>query len=162
MMEALASKGDRSTVAVVKGIFPERELRLFHRDGDLVAGTFALLVGGPSPGIVIGQLMADRLGAQVGDTVEVQMPPVDAGVRGLPQRFRLVGVFRIGFEEYDRHLVYLDLRSAQALAGEGDVVSAVELRLRDRAQAEDLALRIEKDLGPGYGVIGPKGIEGGP
>ncbi|MBW2261814.1 MAG: ABC transporter permease [Deltaproteobacteria bacterium] len=112
---------------------------------------------GPLPGIVIGQSLAENLGASMGDVVRIVSPVagldtsfwapgVDAS-RSLD--FEVKGIFYSGFDEYDSRLVYVDLYEAQKFYRHGDSVTGVEMRVHDIDTARDVAIDLERRLGGG-------------
>jgi lipoprotein-releasing system permease protein len=69
------------------------------------------------------------------------------------RKFRVTGIFYVGFDEYDRRLMYTSLADTQELIGRGDVVMGVELKVRDVDRAEEIADALEDALeGPPYQV----------
>ncbi len=117
---------------------------------------------GPLPGIVIGHALATQLGARIGDHVRVISPmsgldlALWAPGTSTPKArdFRVIGIFNAGFDEYDTRLVYVDLFEAQRFYDQGDVVTGVELKLRDMDQARAVAESLRRRLGDGpYQVI---------
>ena len=113
--------------------------------------------GQPLPGVVVGATLARELDVKVGDRVKVISPLtgvdtslVRAGTRAPKSRdFKVIGVFQAGFQEYDSRLIYVDLYEAQAFQNQGDTVVGVEMTLRDIDKSEDVALRLERELGGG-------------
>jgi lipoprotein-releasing system permease protein len=112
------------------------------------------------PGIVLGYSLREQLHAQLGDCVQVASPAIgyalsSRGVRpALARQFRVVGVFRAGFEQYDSRWAYTELQEAQALYQEGDSVTGVELKIADVDQAREVAQRVGEVLRDGpYQVL---------
>jgi lipoprotein-releasing system permease protein len=111
----------------------------------------------PLPGVVIGATLARELEVSLGDRVKVISPLtgvdttlVRAGTRAPKSRdFKVIGIFQAGFQEYDSKLIYVDLYEAQAFQNQGDTVVGVEMSLRDIDKSEDVALRLERELGGG-------------
>lgn len=109
------------------------------------------------PGIVVGYALAARLDLEVGDRVRLISPlaGLDTSLfRATPRtprsrEVRVIGTFRAGFDEYDTHLVYLDLYEAEAFFERGDAVDGVEIRLHDLEEAPMIARRIDRMLGGG-------------
>lgn len=88
---------------------------------------------GPPP-VIVGLSLYRRLGVPIGAPIYLMTPVGMAGAKGgAPRRmpYRLAGVFASGMHEFDAHLVYTSLGSAQRLLGLGDAVSGIELRLHD-------------------------------
>jgi lipoprotein-releasing system permease protein len=111
------------------------------------------------PGIVLGYSLRQQLHAELGDCVQVASPTIgyvlSQGVRPAVARyFRVVGIFRAGFEQYDARWAYTELAEAQALYQEGDSVTGVELKISDVDQAHEVALRVREVLRDGpYQVL---------
>lgn len=113
------------------------------------------------PAIIIGKELAHKLRAKLGDVVTVVVPLSNIdfdtwrATSSAPRtrKFRVTGVFYSGFDEYDRRLMYTDLRHTQELVGRGDQVMGVELKVKDVSRASDIARKLEVKLGgPPYQV----------
>jgi len=109
------------------------------------------------PGIVVGYALARRLDVSMGDRVRVISPlaGLDTSLfRAAPRtprsrEFRVIGVFQAGFDEYDTHLVFVDLYEAESFFERGDSVDGVEIRLHDLELAPTVARRLDRMLGGG-------------
>lgn len=118
------------------------------------------------PGIVIGKLLAESLKVKVGDVVTVISPLAgyqteNRGPSPAPRfrRFRVIGIFYSGFDEYDRRLAYVALPETQAFLGLGDVVTGVEMKLDDPERAHQVGELLERELrDPHYQVIDWRGL----
>ena len=105
------------------------------------------------PPIVLGQDMADNLGATVGSVVLVTSPQGELTPFGMvPKytRFRVVGIFDSGFFDYDSSWAFARLSDAQKLFGLGDLVSVIEFKIDDIYQADKIGREIENAAGPGF------------
>ncbi len=86
------------------------------------------------PPIILGKDMADELGADVNSVVLVTSPQGELTPFGIvPKyvRFKVVGIFRSGFYDYDSAWALTDLADSQRLFGLGDLVSVLEFKLDD-------------------------------
>lgn len=107
------------------------------------------------PGIVLGVTLAQEMGVGVGERVRLVSPlsGLDVSMVAPEARtpksrdFRVIGIFKAGFQEYDSRLVYTDLYEAQRFYGHGDAVIGVEMRLHDLEQSREIARRLERELG---------------
>ncbi|MCB9604321.1 MAG: ABC transporter permease [Sandaracinus sp.] len=107
------------------------------------------------PGIVVGHALARTLGLGVGDRVRLVSPlsGLDTSMIAPEARtprsreLRVIAIFEAGFQEYDTRLVYTDLYEAQNFYGQGDAATGVELRLHDLDRSEEVARRLERELG---------------
>jgi len=108
-----------------------------------------------TPGIIIGRVLAEKLEAKVGDMLRLVSPLSGLDLAGwsaageIPRSrdFRVEGIFYSGFNEYDKRLVYVHLRDAQDFLDQGDVVTGVDLKIRDVFRARPLAKKIAGLLG---------------
>lgn len=104
----------------------------------------------PPDGIVLGSHLAATLGVGVGSTVDVLLPlggdlsPM--GVIPRLRRFSVVGVFQVGFAEFDSKLALIGIPAAQALFRMGSAVSGIEVRVQDIYRAAEVAEGIRSRL----------------
>jgi lipoprotein-releasing system permease protein len=68
------------------------------------------------------------------------------------RRFRVAGIFDSGFYDYDANWTFVTLASGQAMAGIGDVVSLLELRVNNLDDAARVAEEISRRAGSGFTV----------
>jgi lipoprotein-releasing system permease protein len=62
----------------------------------------------------------------------------------------VAGIFDSGFYDYDANWAFVDLKAAQSLAGIGDVVSLLEVRVKDLDEAPKVANELIQRVGTGY------------
>jgi lipoprotein-releasing system permease protein len=104
----------------------------------------------PPDGIVLGSFLATTLGVGVGGSVDVLLPlggdlsPL--GVIPRMRRFTVVGVFQVGYAEFDAKLAMIAIPAAQQLFRMGSAVSGIEVRLRDIFAAAAVAEAIRGRL----------------
>ena len=106
------------------------------------------------PGIVVGRTLAQQLGVDVGDCLQVTSPQIgisfgSSGRPPLAKQFRVIAIFEAGFDQYDSKLVYTDLYEAQAFYEYGDSVTGIEMRIDDIDRADQVAKAIAKKLDNG-------------
>jgi len=105
------------------------------------------------PGIILGKELSMRLGAFVGDTINVVSPVGPMSAIGMTPKirvFRVVGVFESGMYEYDSSLAYIALGEAQKFFNMGDTATGIEVKVDDIFLAADIARAIEQALGFPY------------
>ncbi len=105
------------------------------------------------PPIVLGQDMADNLGATVGSVVLVTSPQGELTPFGMVpkyNRFRVAGIFNSGFFDYDSSWAFTRLSDAQRLFGLGDLISVMEFKVDDIYQAGVISRSIEDAAGKGF------------
>ena len=105
------------------------------------------------PPIVLGKEMADNLGAKVGSFVMVTSPQGELTPFGtVPKytRFRVVGIFKSGFFDYDSGWAFVRMADAQRLFGLGDLISVLEFKVDDIYKADSIAGELEGAAGKGF------------
>jgi lipoprotein-releasing system permease protein len=164
--QVLISRGSRSGGALIKGIIPADERRIGNLLQAVHEGSAAELApeatAGPpdselAPPIVIGNELAETLGASVNDTLLVTSPQGELTPLGLVpryQRFRVVGIFSSGFYQYDDGYAFMRLSDAQRLFSEPDLVSVISFKIDDLYKAPEVGQAIEQAAerfaGPGF------------
>lgn len=140
-----------SSGALVKGIDFDRE-----RPGSawlqrLEAGRLPGPAAGGREGLLVGRELALRLGAQVGDAVQIVTASTTLGPTGLlPRRktFEVAGIFNTGLYEFDSSTVLVAIGTAQRLFGLEGRASYIQVKLRDIFAAPEIGRRITAALPP--------------
>ena len=153
--QVLVSSRSRAQGVVLKGIEPQREVRVGDlltrlREGSLngLSQTYA-----NADPIIVGTELAKSLGVFVGDTVLVTSPQgYITPFQIVPKfrHFRVVGIFDSGFYDFDATWAFTTLRAAQRLFDLAEVVSVIEFRVDDIYQVQPIAEVIRRAAGPGY------------
>lgn len=119
------------------------------------------LLPGDEPGppeeagrIMLGTELAQKLRAKVGDCVAILVPfPAKSDTTVPSYPFKVVGIFHLGFNEYDSRLAYVNIEDAKRLAGARQSIFGIELRFADPIKALGLVETAENLLGPAFKVI---------
>lgn len=125
-----------SSNAELKGIFPEQEKEISSIEADMVKGDFRELEFSRNS-IVIGSKLAEKLGVNPGDSVDVSFPNAN------PLSLRVVGIFHTG-SPLDESLTYTSLDTAQEFYDVQDVVNGISVRLNDYNRDREVAAEIKK------------------
>ena len=159
--QVLVSRGARATGMVIKGVLPEYENKVSELLKDVKFGSAEPLQAqaenekeaGNVPPIVLGKNAADDIGATVGSVVLVTSPQGELTPFGLvPKyiRFKVVGIFKSGFYDYDKSWGFIRLKDSQSLFGLGDVVSVIEFKVDDIYKADQIGSELEDAAGRGF------------
>jgi lipoprotein-releasing system permease protein len=166
--QVLISRGARSGGALIKGVIPADEKRVGDLLQSVVQGSAAKLQACDdradfkqpcddrnlaTPSIVIGNDLAETIGAKVGDGVLVTSPQGELTPLGLVpryQRFQVVGIFKSGFYQYDSSYAFVRLFDAQKLFSEPDLISVISFKVDDLYHADRVAREIEAAAGKGF------------
>jgi len=107
-------------------------------------------------GIVIGNLLSRALGVFIGDEITLVTPSSSSTVFGsVPRKktFKVVGVFDVGMQEYDRYLAYIPLDFAQKMFNFNGKVESVGIMLNNIGDAQEFANKLQGELGGRYYVV---------
>ena len=138
--QALLRYGSRDVSASLTGIDPLRHARVSNIEKDMIAGRLEDLRT-TANGIIIGDGLAWKLGAQLGDTITAVSPS------GVTLSMKIVGLFRTGIQNVDQASGFTLLKVNQVLQNRSNVINQILLRLEDVRQAEPLARQIEARFG---------------
>jgi len=151
----------RSEPLQLKGIDPEREVLVTDLGKSITAGSLADLVVPPEVGpdedpifdpILLGDDLAQRLAVRVGQTVQIMtLEGVVTPLAVMPRirRFRVVGIFKLGFYEFDANYGLIPLPVAlDFLSAPGP--QAMQLKVARLDEAPAIAERLQQSLGSAY------------
>jgi lipoprotein-releasing system permease protein len=104
--------------------------------------------------VAIGVELARKLRKNVGDCVSI-MVPFSSGATDAPiaYQFKVVGLFRMGFNEYDTRIAYVSIADAMRLANVRRLVSGVELRFDDPVRALSASKDVQRLLGSPHHLV---------
>jgi len=151
--QVMLSTGRNVSGVVLRGIDVQSDARVTNLHKSMVEGNLNSL--DDKSGLVIGKELAKNLGLLLGDTVDVISPMGNITPLGMMpklNRFRITGIFNTGMFEYDSTLAYVSLSQAQQFLGLGDVVTGVQLKVRDVYKTGELVTVLSKELGHSYQV----------
>jgi len=139
---------------VLRGIDPDVAGQVLSLAQDMRKGKLEDLNNqGPFPGIIIGHELASRLGLVIGSKVNLLSPTGKKSAAGFSPKieiFEVRGIFKTGMYEYDSSLAYTTISACQKMLGfKKDLVTGLEIRLRDVYKAEVIGQKIQELLG-GY------------
>jgi lipoprotein-releasing system permease protein len=144
----------------LKGIDPAREVKVTDLGTSMTAGRLEDFVV-PEPGpdqdpiddpILLGADLAKRLRASVGDKVQIMTPEgvlTPVGVTARQRQFQVVGIFKLGFYEFDSNYALIPLSVAlEFLSRPGPDV--MQLKVTNLQDAPAISARLQELLGPPY------------
>ena len=165
--QVLIYRGVRDKGALIEGIVPADQRTVGDVLKTMIEGSTqalepqAQVSGAPDlvaartiPPIVIGNDMSVTIGAKVGDIVTAISPQGEEMTPFGPvpkyQRFRVVGIFKSDFYQYDSSYAFVRLADAQRLFSEPDVISLISFKVDDMNKANVIGREIEEAAGPGF------------
>jgi lipoprotein-releasing system permease protein len=146
-----------SKAGVLKGIDVDAELAISEMLRKLKEGSLDCLRD-PSaklPCILLGKHLVDDSGIRVRNHIKVLSPeggdmnPLTGPVP-TARPFIVSGVFESGFYEFDDGYAFASIAAVQKMLGLEDEVNAIELKVDDLNRAPEIALDLQKLLGPHF------------
>lgn len=156
----IGSKG--SGYAVLRGVDESNPAALGEIKSSVISGSADDIGESPQredypPAVVLGSELANRIGVNVGDVVEIipaGSATIAAPVRVSDRRFvRVSGIFRSGLFEYDSTWIYISLAVASQLASSEHAATVVSVQLADIYDATRAGAEIRNVLGESYTTI---------
>jgi len=156
-IEAQAMLSHRREVsgAIVRGVLPEMEPSVVEVAEHMRVGSLDDLEP-QGFGIILGNELAIKLGANLGDKVTVVVPQMTVTIAGsMPRlkRFTVVGVFEVGMNEYDSGVAMIHMQDAAKLLRMGESVTGVRVRLDDVWAAREVSLELANRMDGLYRVL---------
>ncbi len=125
----------------ISGVDIVKENILFNVQKNNVEGDIIKLQTIPN-GIILGQGLAELLGAKIGDNLNVISPA------GVTLEMKVVGINRSGLTEVDKTRAFINLRNAQKfLRVDGSYITDINIKLKNIDKAEELAKEYQKKFG---------------
>lgn len=149
--QVLITNSNSVSPAMMTGINPQSEKKISLLAEKMVQGDLNDLKS-KGFGIVLGEELANRLDATIGDKVTVITPQVSltpAGVIPRFKRFTVIGIFRAGSGfGFDLAMAYIQLEDAQKLFQMGSSISGIHANINDVYAAPKLTRDLAEQLTP--------------
>lgn len=150
--QAMLSNMGTVQPVLVSGILPEEEAKVSQLYTKIVLGSFKALEKGAN-GVVIGRQLANNLGLELGDKVNMIIPEASVTPLGIIPRYKrynVVGIFEAGGGfKFDVSVAYLYLGDAQKLYKLGDNVTGLRLKVSELYAAPRVTDELIGKLDPG-------------
>ncbi|WP_373741772.1 lipoprotein-releasing ABC transporter permease subunit [Neisseria sp.] len=137
---ALLANAGEVTGVQLRGILPDEEKRVIEYHKDMAAGSFNDLKPGEF-GIILGQALAEKLGAEKGGKITVITPEgnvTPAGVVPRLKQFTVMGIVKTKVQQVNEMLALVHLKDAQTLYRLSEGGAGLRLKLADPLKAPDL------------------------
>ncbi len=134
---AFAARGNASRSVALRGIDPESFVNIVDVPRAIVAGEWRLR----GAEAVIGTELASQLGVSAGDKIRLTTPEGRTGT------FQVTGIFDLGNRDVNGRWVLVPLRSGQTLLDLVGGASAIELKVAEIFEAENVAQALQARTG---------------
>lgn len=154
--EVMLSGGGGVKGVVLRGIDPESAPAVLSMLRQMRSGSAANLEREGTPGLIIGEELAKRLGLGMGSRVNLLSPSGQKTTSGYAPRvrpFEVVGIFKTGMFEYDSSLGFVTLGASRDVLGlPENYLSGIELTVDDVYKADKISTLVSTELGSPFYV----------
>ncbi|HVN43614.1 MAG TPA: lipoprotein-releasing ABC transporter permease subunit [Steroidobacteraceae bacterium] len=146
-VQALAVHGAQMLPVLLRGIDPAAPVAAGDLAHSITQGRLADLTPG-SARVIVGEVIAERLGVSPGDGLTLLVPTVDAAGTPTPKLrdLQVAGVFEVGLQDHDATLLFANLADVRSLGPAGTVSEGLRVQLRDVLAAPAIAARLRAQL----------------
>jgi len=146
-IQALALRTPEMVPVVLRGIDPKAEPQVSQIVQSLKQGQLSDLKPGADD-VIVGAVIADRLGLTRGDEMTLLIPTVTAEGAPAPKlrQLQVAGVFEAGLADLDDVYVYADIDDVRALAPGQQNGAGLRVLFKDVLAAPQLAAQLRKLL----------------
>jgi lipoprotein-releasing system permease protein len=152
-LQALAVRQPEMLPVVLRGIDPSAPGGVRELAQAITEGHLADLKRG-SGAVIVGAVIAERLGLTPGDSLTLLVPVVGADGTPAPKLrdFTVAGVFEVGIQDHDGTLVFAQLDDVRALGAAGAAREGLRVSLQEVLAAPEVAARLRTLLPPRFAV----------
>lgn len=118
--------GSKQVNGVVSGVELKSEDELYNTSATIIQGEWNNLLKYKT-GIILGKLLAERLGLQINNSINVLTS------EGVSKNYMVVGIFESNLKTMDETKAYLNIMAARQLVGESsDYASDIMINIKDK------------------------------
>lgn len=157
--QAIITHHGASTGMMIRGLEPENERKINNLMTSFTEGSFEPVVNegetSAPPQLVLGTELAGNLGVEVGDDVVLISPTsitTSAGMIPKMKRFRISGLIKTGYYDFDNTLAYTTLEHASDFLGLRKGANGISIKLHNIDDADLAAEQIKEALSYQYSV----------
>ena len=146
-LQALAVHGPEMVPVLLRGIDPTLAATVAELAHTIAQGRLEDLDAG-SGRVIVGEVIAERLGLTPGDRLTLLVPTVNADGTPAPKlrELQVAGVFEVGLQDHDATLIFANLADVHGLGPAGTVSEGLRVRVRDVLAAPAVAARLRAQL----------------
>ncbi len=134
--QGLLARSGQAAGALIRGIDPAQEAKNKDWTRYVLVGDLDEVPGGLTP-VMLGGELAKKLGAGMGDRLKLVTGTATS------QEVVVTGIYQAGLYEYDSHIAYVNLKTAQQLFKLDGAVTGIALRLDEVFEAPAIAREIQ-------------------
>jgi lipoprotein-releasing system permease protein len=146
-LQALAVRQPEMVPVLLRGLDPDAPSSQGELGKVIARGRLADLTSG-SERVIVGAIIAERLGLNLGDALTLLVPTVTGDGAPAPKlrEFTVAGIFEVGLQDHDGTLVFANLDDVRALGAEGTASEGLRVRVHDVLGAPGVAAQLRRLL----------------
>ena len=150
--QVMVSVGTTARGAILRGVDKALILQLPVLTDNKVLGDLSRVgeIENTTPGIAIGQRMAEIYGLEIGMPLSLIAPngaKTPFGTAPRVRQYSVESIFEVGLSDYDATFIYTDMDTVSALTGTSTDMAALEIVVAQPDKIKDLRPAIERVVG---------------
>ena len=150
--QVMVSVGTTARGAILRGVDKALIPQLPVLTDNKVLGDLSRVgeIENTTPGIAIGQRMAEIYGLEIGMPLSLIAPKgakTPFGTAPRVRQYSVESIFEVGLSDYDATFIYTDMDTVSALTGTSTDMAALEIVVAQPDQIQDLRLAIDQAVG---------------
>ncbi|MFQ5892513.1 MAG: ABC transporter permease, partial [Candidatus Methanofastidiosia archaeon] len=134
--QILMSSEKKRKEAQLLAVEPKSEQTVTFLHENITSGEF--LGESDKNKVILGERLADDLGVNVGETVSIVFS------NGVSKDFKVIGLFKSGFYDFDTAFAVIPYDDALSSLGERNVASSIVVRLVEEEETDETVIRIKQ------------------
>tara|TARA_Y100001935_G_C17310696_1_gene515902 strand:+ start:684 stop:1841 length:1158 start_codon:yes stop_codon:yes gene_type:complete len=153
--QAMLNRKRNVSGSVVRGILPAEEKKVIDIEKHMIEGSLDNLQE-KDFGVILGKELAQSLNVSMSDRLTIIAPKLSSTIVGnIPRlkRFKVVGIFEIGMNEYDSGVALIHISDASKLLGTKSSVTGVRIKTSDVLQARQISMELSNQFNKKYRIL---------
>lgn len=142
-LQGMVNSPETATGVAIIGVDPDKEQAITIISRSITSGSY-LSSGDSKPEIVIGEALAHKLNVHLGEKIVLMISDIHNEISSAA--FRVTGLFATPNPDFEKRFVYINLKSAESLAGYKNEITGYSIRLAENAKLEDEVTALKNKL----------------
>jgi lipoprotein-releasing system permease protein len=148
------AESKKSQGIIIRGIMPQDFIKKPMAKAAIDEEAFSQFQNGE--GILMGRVLAQKLGLAIGDSIKIFIPENSSTILGMIPRsksYKIIGVFDLGLYQYNSTTLFMTLSDAQNLFKYHNSVSEIEVITNDPENLKPVKDKIRTLIGPNISIV---------
>ena len=150
-LQGMVNSADTSAGVAIQGIEPGLESRISIISQAVSQGEYLRDDENSTGDILIGEALAEKLNVRLGEKIVLMVSDIRNEISSAA--FRISGFYHVPSADFEKVYVYIRKTAAQKIAGYGDEITGISVRLADKQEVETIADELGQKLGDDLEVL---------